>query len=149
MKSRWIHNNRDNARFIKNNKTWLSKEFEIPDSISKLITSLSHSLPNTSKSFEELSESHKRRKTQEIRNNSEMINYIVDRELKSNDAKFIYDFIKNNPKYAKQVRQFCEEISNKTVPVDKTTALATFVSAKLTRHQYNIIRSVTKLGYMM
>lgn len=48
----------------------------------------------------------------------------------------------------KQIRQFCEEIRNKTIPINNTTALATFVSAKLTRHQYNIIRDVTKLRFI-
>lgn len=139
LKSRWIHNNRDNAKFIKANKAWLNKEFKIPDSVLNLIPSSSHVLPNTSKSFGELSERHKRRRTQEIRNNPEMINFIVEKQLKSDDTKFIYDFIQKHPEHVKQVRQFCEEIRNKTIAVDKTTALATFVSAKLTRHQYNII----------
>lgn len=124
----------------------MNKEFKIPDSVLNLIPSSSHVLPNTSKSFGELSERHKRRRTQEIRNNPEMIDFIVEKQLKSDDTKFIYDFIQKHPEHVKQVRQFCEEIRNKTIAVDKTTALATFVSAKLTRHQYNIIRNVTKLG---
>lgn len=132
---------------MKGNKAWLNRKFEIPDSVLSLISqSSSQVLPNTSKSFGELDERHKRRKTQEIRNNPEMVDFIVEKQLKSDDAKYIYDFIQKHPKYVKQVRQFCEEIKNKTIPVDKTTALATFVSAKLTRHQYNILRNVTKFG---
>lgn len=110
-----------------------------------MIPSSSHVPPNTSKSFGELDERQKRRKTQEIRNNLEMIDFIVEKKLKS-DAKFIYDFIQQHSEHVKQVRQFCEEIKNKSIPVNKTTALATFVSAKLTRHQYNIIRNITNFG---
>jgi len=75
LKSRWIHNNHDNTKFIKANKAWLEKEFEIPESVLNLIPGSSHALPNMSKSFGDLSERHKRRKTQEIRNNPEMIVY--------------------------------------------------------------------------
>lgn len=63
LKSRWIRSNRDNTKFIKSNEAWLNKKFEIPDNVLSLISSSSHILPNTSKSFEELSERHKRRKT--------------------------------------------------------------------------------------
>lgn len=114
LKSKWIQNNRDNAKFIKTNKPWLNKEFELPDSVLNLIPSSSSVLPNTSKSFVELDDRQKRRKTQEIRNNPEMINFILEKQLKSDDAKFIYDFIQEHPEHMKQVRQYCEEIKNKT-----------------------------------
>lgn len=145
LKSRWIRSSYNNTIFIRANKVWLDTKFEIPYSVLNLIPSSSYILPNTSKSFVELGERHKRRKTQEIRNNPEMIDFVVEKQLKSDDAKFIYDFIRKHPEHVKQVRQFCEELQNKTIPVEKTTALATFVSAKLTRHQYNTIRNVTKL----
>lgn len=111
-----------NAKFIKTNKAWLDKEFELPDSVLNLIlpSSLrtSYVLPNTSKSFVELGDRQKRRKTQKIRKNPEMIDFILEKQLKSDDAKFIYDFIQKHPEHMKQVRQYCEEIKNKTIPVD-------------------------------
>jgi len=47
----------------------------------------------------------------------------------------------------KKIRQFCEEIKRGTDLIDRETALSTFVSAKLTRYQYNIIRDVTKFRF--
>lgn len=84
-----------------------------------LIPNSSHVLPNTCKSFGELGERHKRRRTQEIRNNLKMIDFIVEKQLKSDDAKFIYDFIQKYLEHVKQVRQFCEEIENKTIQLIK------------------------------
>lgn len=73
-----------------------------------------------------------------------MLDFIVQKKLKSHDALFIYDFIQRHPKHVKRIKQFCEEIESGTDLIDKETALSTFISAKLTRYQYNIIRDVTK-----
>jgi len=76
-----------------------------------------------------------------------MIDFIVQKKLKSDDALFIYDFIQRHPEHVKKIRQFCEEIESGTDLIDRETALSTFVSAKLTRYQYNIIRDVTKFKF--
>lgn len=47
----------------------------------------------------------------------------------------------------KKIRQFCEAIENRTDLIDKETTLTTFISAKLTRYQYNVIRDITKFRF--
>jgi len=76
-----------------------------------------------------------------------MIDFIVQKKLKSDDSLFIYDFIQRHPEHVKKIRQFCEKIESGTDLIDRETALNTFVSAKLTRYQYNIIRDVTKFRF--
>lgn len=109
-----------------------------------LIPTSSRMPPNRSKNFEHFSERYKRKKTEEVRNNPKMIDFIFQKKLKSDDALFIYDFIQKHPEHVKKIKQFCEEIESGTDLIDRETALTTFVSAKLTRYQYNIIRDVTK-----
>lgn len=76
-----------------------------------------------------------------------MVNFIVQKKLKSDDALFVYDFIQRHLEHVKKIRQFCEEIESKTDLIDRDTALSTFISAKLTRNQYNNIRDVTKFKF--
>jgi len=47
----------------------------------------------------------------------------------------------------KKIKQFCEEIESGTDLIDRETVLSTFVSAKLMRYQYNIIRNVMKFRF--
>lgn len=151
LKSRWIASKYNYKTFCTMNSEWLNKTFiwpqEVIDSVSYLSSSHTSSntiTPNTSKAFENLSERHKRKKTQEMRNNPQMLDFIVKKKLKSDAAHFIYDFIQNHPEHMEKVKQFCEQLLDGAGLVDKETALSVYVSAKLTRTQYNVIRDVTQ-----
>lgn len=147
LKSKWISSRYDYNKFITKNKNWLDSEFSYPDEILNSIPTSSRMSSNKSKNFADFSERYKRKTTEEVRNTPEMVDFIVRKQLKSNDALFIYDFIKRHPEHVKKIRQFCEEIEDGTDLIDKETALSTFISAKLTRYQYNIIRDVTKFKF--
>lgn len=147
LKSKWISSRYDYNKFITKNKNWLYNEFSYRNEILNSIPTSSQMPPNRSKNFVDFSERYKRKRTEEVRNNPEMVDFIVQKQWKSDDALFIYDFIKKHPEYVKKIRQYCEEIENKTDLIDRETALSTFISAKLTRYQYNIIRDVTKFRF--
>lgn len=152
LKSRWRTSKYDFKTFCTMNKTWLNNTFIFPKEVINSIScpsshTSSNTTPlNTSKAFENLSERHKRKKTQEVRNDPKMLDFIVKKTLKSDAAHFIYDFIQKYPEHVEKVKQFCEQILDETGLIDKETALSAYVSAKLTRGQYNIIRNVTKYG---
>lgn len=153
LKSRWINSRYDLTKFYKKNKSWLNNTFSFPTEVINSLPSSSSSdtlskttPPNRSKVFENLSERHKRKKTQNVRNNTKMVEFIVKKELKSNDAQFIYDFIKEHPEHVGKIAQFCKQILDGTGLINKETALSTYVTAKLTRTQYNVIRNITKSG---
>lgn len=143
LKSKWLSSFTLN-KFIVKHKNWLDCEFSFLIEILNLIPTSSCMPPNRSKNFADFSERLKRKRTEEIRNNPEMLDFIIQKKLKSDDALFMYDFIQRHPEHVKKIRQFCEGIESETDLIDRRTALSTFISAKLTRFQYNIIRDVTK-----
>lgn len=154
LKSRWIASRYDYTKFCKSNEKWLNSSFLFPTEVTNLIPyssnshmpSTSHIPPERSKSFENLSERYKRKKTQEVRNNPDMLDFIMKKKLKSDEAHFIYDFIQKYPEHVEKVKKFCENILDGTQVIDKETALSAYVSANLTRSQYNIIRNITQSG---
>lgn len=125
LKSRWIASRCDYTKFCKSNEKWLNSSFLFPTEVTNLIpySSNSHIPPKRSKSFENLSERYKRKKTQEIRNNPDMLDFIMKKKLKSDEAHFIYDFIQKYPEHVEKVKKFCENILDGTQVIDKESCV--------------------------
>lgn len=107
--TRWNKSRRILERFEKNNNSWLNKEFQIPDNVkpecsykSACTTSL---LCN--KSFNEVTERHKRRRTEDLResNPTEVLLYAAKQKLLSDgstDMAKILDYLIKNRNEAKR-----------------------------------------------
>lgn len=132
------------------NTHWLTAEFVLPDKIlSKCSSSSSANIPpSRNKSFEQLSDRQKRRKTEALRNCSdEIFDFVMSKKFKSDDVTFIIDFMKNHPEHFGNVKNYCEnllETNNKQNLQENEKMLALYTTAKLTRYQYNAIRENAK-----
>ena len=146
LKSRWTASNYDFNKFVRSNNDWLNSDIllldeskDLPETQKTMATSTVEK--RSGKDFELLSDRQKRRRTEHIRNTSEMADFIAKKSIKSIHAEYIYDFIKNHPEHVKKVRKFCEEILNTPSTISDESALSVFTAAKLSRHQHNIIRN--------
>src|SRR5699024_8947928 len=90
-------------RFFKRNNKWLNNDFILSITKTKsnqscLESSQSDSGPSTKKAFVDLStrlcDRQKRRRTKSVRNEPEAAAYVAKNTLKSQDAKFVFDFLK-------------------------------------------------------
>lgn len=99
--------------------------------------------------FLESSERSKRKKTQEIRKRTPLheLTYATQMSLRSSGqteaAKLIKEVTETTPTRAKKFRK-AMNIYNKTKLMSGEEALALYVEAKLTQHQYNLIRAQDK-----
>lgn len=85
---------------------------------------------------------HQRRITQNVRSNPQVVDFIVKKKIKSDDALFVFDFLQKYSEYADKVKKYCEEIMN-NYQIDRKRALNAYVSANMTRNQCNIIRNIS------
>jgi len=77
LKSKWLSSRYDYNKFITKNKNWLDNEFSFPNEMLNLVPTSSRVPPNRSKNFADFSEQYKRKKTETLRNKSEMIDFIA------------------------------------------------------------------------
>lgn len=141
FKDRWIAANNMDDRFRKNNENWLQTTITIP----KTVSTISPGRP--SKSFDDLSERAKRRKTENIRKSSEkeklpFATKMLFRASGEREAANILQDITNNPECAREYRKaYKAKPEQRDKPLSPTEALSKFVEAGLSRKQYEIIRS--------
>ncbi|CAH2102438.1 unnamed protein product [Euphydryas editha] len=141
IKQRWAKANKHQNVFLKTNQSWLEGTFEIP------IESASPQ-GRPPKSFGELSERSKRRKTEEIRASvgDEVIVHAATSVLQTTGhrtaSKMLKD-ITNSPTRASKYRKAYSRVTanDKVPPLTPLQALKMFVEADLTRRQYEIIRA--------
>lgn len=147
IKKKWSKAQRKEDIFLKSNQSWLNGTFEIP-----IQAQIRPGRP--SKSFEELSERSKRRKTEVVRSAADdsTIIHAAQSTLRAKglrNASEILKEITKSPtratKYRKAYKSSSE--SDKHNVLTPQEALEMFVEADLTRQQYEIIRKTNKSLY--
>lgn len=139
---RWMKASKHEEVFLKNNRDWLEGTFEIP------IESASPQ-GRPAKSFEDLSERSKRRKTEEIRATlkHDVIIHAAQSVLQNTgqrNASKVLKEITNSPTRASKYRSAYSKVNNDDdmlPPLTPLQALQMFVEADLSRRQYEIIRA--------
>lgn len=142
-KSRWLKAFRMEERFCKNNSTWLdtSISFQIREEMKTIETKKGR--PKIS--FETSSERAKRLKTKELRDSTpvNLLTYATEMSLRAvgqaQASKLLHEITSTSPKRASRYRKAYVK-SLDAQPMSGEDALSVLVDAKLSRHQYNIIR---------
>lgn len=145
LSSRWQKSNRTLQNFTNNNKSWLQQVFKFSDNFANYSNkSASISSSFHIKPFNEITDRHKRRRTENLRasNSTEVLLYAAKQKLTSNgssDFAKILDYLVKNPSEIGRVRAFCE---NKIeMPLfSKEKCLALFLSLDLSKQQYIELR---------
>lgn len=146
---KWYKSQRIKERFLNSNKFWLQLKCTLVQDLQEGGPCTSRKPDNYStsikKSFAQLTDRQKRRKTEEIRKHPVVVSYVAKSSLKSDDAKFVFDFLQSYPEHAFKIRKYCEEISKpESNIVSSQKLLSMYVSAKLTKFQYNVVRDTIK-----
>lgn len=141
VKSRWAKAHYKENVFLKYNESWLEGTFAIP--VANYSPALRSGRP--SKSFGELSERSKRRKTEDIRSNfdEDLIVHAAQVELRKTgkrDASNVLKEIVSSPTRATRYKKAYYSSKDKVCPLTAQEALQMFIDADLTREQYEIIR---------
>lgn len=142
IKQRWTKAQYKEDNFMKYNRSWLEGTFEIP-----VVKTLQKRPGRPSKSFEDVSERSKRRKTEELRSNFEkdIIIHAAQVELGKSgkkDASNVLKDITSTPTRATKYKKafYLTKSSKKKPSLTSMQALQMFVDADLTQGQYEIIR---------
>lgn len=147
IKKRWAKANKHQDVFLKKKQSWLEGTFEIP-------TESSTPLGRPSKTFEELSERSKRRKTEEIRASigDDVLVHAAQSVLQTTGhrtASKVLKDITSSPTRASKYRKAYSKVadSDEVPPLTPLQALQMFVEADLTRRQYEIVRATNPRHY--
>ncbi|KAL4152921.1 hypothetical protein QTP88_000754 [Uroleucon formosanum] len=138
-KSRWEKAHRVEERFIIENKNWLNA------SIKFVSLNEQNNRGRPEVAFEMSSERNKRKKTQEMRNNTSVnvLSHATQMSLRASGqveaAKLLKEITTSTPTRANKYRKVFKQ-SEAPKKLSGEDALAVIVDAKLSRHQYNIIR---------
>lgn len=145
LQVRWRESGRGTNNFLIKNKLWLDNKciflYKIKNYYSRASKPPSGTTP--SNSFEMLSDRQKRRRTETMCSEpKEYVNYVAHKNISDPDSQYCFHFIINHPENAKRLRQYIEEtfVSKPAYSMSQEKALGVFVSARLTRGQYNLIR---------
>ncbi|KAL4716927.1 hypothetical protein ACJJTC_012738 [Scirpophaga incertulas] len=142
FKQKWSAASRKLDLFTKKNKNWLLGCLELP------VGAIKPGRPT--KWFEESSERSKRRKTQNIRESTDIeeLTYAAQMKLRSSgkvDASKVLQEITQSPTRAKKYRTvYSKIVKDKSEPISTFKALCMFVEADLSRRQYEIIAATGK-----
>lgn len=142
-KSRWSKAFRIEERFRKNNVEWLNTSISFPTRKEIKTTERKRGRPKIP--FESSSERTKRLKTKKLRDSTPviMLNYATQMSLRATGqaqaSKVLQEITNASPKRANRYRNAYIKLLKKQV-MSGEDALAVLVDAKLSRHQYNIIR---------
>lgn len=147
---RWSAASRNKDRFEKKNCDWLYTEVEFSSLANQAkpnpTTPSSKGRPSTE--FIDSSEQSKRRKTKELRldRSTEELAYAAQMKFRAegklNEAEVIKNVAFSTPTRASKYKESLKKESE--VPFSADDALSLFVEAKLTKFQYNLIRSSAK-----
>jgi len=142
LKLRWTTAHKKEDIFMKKNIDWLEGTFAIPKVVNRS--------GRPTKTFKELSERSKRRKTENLRNitDTEVLTYAAQVKLGTTGnrvASKILKEITNFPKRAIEYKRgYSFTLEENKAQLTALCALAMFVEAGLCRRQYEIIRSTNK-----
>lgn len=154
LKKRWTKSNRKIERFLSNNQAWLDTSIGFP---MYGIANKSHEYFNVGRPktiFSELSERTKRHATQKLRSqhSPDELCYAAQMSPRSSKkveaSKLVKEVTETTPKRAARYRAAFKACtaSNRT-QLSPEEAVSMFVEAKLTRHQYYIVRLKDKLRF--
>nr|XP_034184029.1 uncharacterized protein LOC117606105 [Osmia lignaria] len=142
FKRRWLSARYKEDLFKKQNEKWLQGTMEI-------LTSQSRQSQST-KSFTDLSERSKRRRTEDLRENTsvEKLIFATQSKLRTSglvDASVVLKEMVKSPKRATKYRKiYSSNVQKEEKQLSNMQALSLFVEARLSREQYNIIRMSDK-----
>lgn len=145
-RQKWQKSGRNEKMFIRTNRDWLDIKMVFPKFVIPKI-----GRPKTS--FQECSESTKRQKTTNIRNENtvEAICYAAQMELRKAghlEASKLIREISSNPTMASQYLNALKKTKeNHIIQLSPNEALSVLVEAGLSRSQYNLIREKDKLKF--
>lgn len=140
-KKKWQSVSRNKKRFESKYSNWLDTSVHFLLQKRQRISSDSVGRPE--KVFVECSDRSKRRKTQELRSNNETVEltYAAEMKLRSEGnvhaAKVLADIIQN-PDASNYIKK---DSDRKIAKLTEDKALSLLINARLTKYQYNIIRS--------
>lgn len=145
---KWSAASRNKTTFENKNSDWLNTELEFSAAViqSPETTALLKGRPSTE--FLASSERSKRRKTEQVRldRSAEELAYAAQMQFRSEGKMDAAEIIKNvafsTPTRASKYKEALKKESE--VPFSADEALSLFVEAKLTKFQYNLIRSSAK-----
>lgn len=150
FKKRWQKANRKEDRFLINNKNWLDTSIQFP--VYAVVSNKKVGRPQTN--FKEASNRTKRQKTMSLRNkySSEELSFAAQMSLRFagqvKASEIVKEVTSGSPsratKYQTAYKKFNEIKRRQLMGIE---ALAMCVEAKLTRHQYNVIRENDKLRF--
>lgn len=150
IKQRWIKAHYKEDVFLKSNQSWLEGTFEIPMAETEYALNTSRR-GRPPKTFEELCERSKRRKTDELRSTfeSDVIVHAAQVQLVKSgrkDASNVLKDITRSPTRATKYKKafLGKKSGNDKAPLTPMQALQMFVDADLTQGQYEIIRKTNK-----
>lgn len=145
IKRRWVASHYVEDHFLKRNDGWLQGTFELPQAISRP--------GRPQKSFDDVSERSKRRKTETIRREltSEELTFATHVKLRCEGKADAANVIKNLTKSPNRAKKYTKAIigSQKEQMQQLTSleGLSMFVEAGLSRKQYDIVRNFNKESY--
>ncbi|PZC74314.1 hypothetical protein B5X24_HaOG208006 [Helicoverpa armigera] len=150
FKKKWRASSYKDERFLKNNEKWLTSSIELPDWSAKP----TQKIGRPPKTFEELSDRSKRRKTKELceRVPVEELTYaagVSQRASGNRDASKLIKEITSTPTRATKFRKAITS-AQKQIVVKKHTpeeALAIFVEGDFSRRQWEVIHGANKSIY--
>lgn len=138
-KKKWQECFRNNTRFENKYKNWLDTYIHFTGQ-AKCRTSISSGRPKID--FENCSDRSKRRKTLDLRNNNGLmeLTYAAQMKLRSEGniqaAKILSEIVKSGPE---SIKNYVKR--NEVAKLTEDKALSVITGARLTKFQYNIIRS--------
>lgn len=152
--TKWSASSRNVDYFLKKNFDWLETKISFPmykaSSFSSNDIKVKGGRPKVD--FSKSSERTKRRKTQLLRSEvgSLELSYAAQMSLRASGqldaANVIKDVTLTTPKRAEKYRKAYKETSKSVMPYTDDKALSLIIEAKLSKHQYNILRSTAKLN---
>lgn len=148
LKKRWLKANRILHKFITDNATWLQGTFEIPN-----VSLPQKRTGRPSKTFDELSDRNKRKKTSELRStvSEAVLVHATKTSLETSghrNASRLLSEIMKSPKRAKKYKQaYSKCLQASDTQLSPFRALSMFVEADLSRRQYEIVRNTNKKYY--
>ena len=146
FKRRWTASHYKTDLFVVKNRDWLEGSFAI----------LKHAIPpgRPAKSFTELCERSKRRKTESIRTSTdvEVLTHATQSKLeisgRRDAAKVLKEITISPTRATKYKKAFSKNLNiEKRTQISPLQALSLFIDANLSRNQYEIIRSANKKLY--
>jgi len=141
MKAKWQAVNRTEALFLTKNKAWLQGTIKIPLSPAQYAP-----VGRPQKSFDNLSDRSKRRKTLPLRKNFEAQELLFAGQMKLREggniteAKMVKTIVSTSTETLR--KSSVSQVEDKKL--SPAQALSMFVEASLTRRQYEIIRETSK-----